>query len=390
MATPSTRLDQRVPLSRPSLAGAEQQYLAQVLASGQLGGGGPMARRCEELLRNELGVPAQLTTSCTHALELAALTLDVGPGDEVVVPSFTFPSTANAFALRGATVVFADVRADTLNLDETGLERLVTSRTRAIVPVHYAGVACAMDVITEVAAAHGVAVVEDNAHGLFGRYGRRPLGAWGDMAAMSFHQTKNLTSGEGGALAVRDADLQARAEMIADKGTDRAAFLRGQVRSYSWRALGSSYAPSELVAAVLRAQLERAAGVQERRARVWDFYRDGLRTWASVVGAQLPVVPAECEPAYHLFHLLVPDAASRSALIDHLRAAGIDSAWHYLPLHTSAMGRALGGRPGQCPVAEDVSARLLRLPFFTDITDLEVERVVTAVTNWRPGRNSHV
>jgi dTDP-4-amino-4,6-dideoxygalactose transaminase len=280
--------------------------------------------------------------------------------------------------------VFADVRADTLNLDEAKLEQLVTRRTRAIVPVHYAGVACAMDAITTIAAAHGVSVVEDNAHGLFGRFQGRPLGAWGDLAALSFHQTKNITSGEGGALVIRDAALRDRAEMIADKGTDRAAFLRGRVRSYSWRELGSSYAPSELVAAVLLAQLGVRSSIQEQRRRAWEFYRCGLRDWAAQVGVQLPVVPAGCEPAYHLFHMVLPDAACRPPLMHHLREAGIDSAWHYVPLHDSAMGRALGGRPGQCPVAEDVSARLLRLPFFTGISDLELERVVTSVTSWRP------
>jgi dTDP-4-amino-4,6-dideoxygalactose transaminase len=378
------RLDQRVPLSRPTLAGNEAELVAEVLASGRLGAGGPMTDACEELLGAELGVPARLTTSCTHALELAALTLDLRPGDEVIVPSFTFPSTANAFALRGATPVFADVRPDTLNIDENTLEGLVTPRTRAVVPMHYAGVACDMDAIAAFAFAHDLAVVEDNAHGLFGRYRGRPLGTWGDLGALSFHQTKNLTSGEGGGLVVRDPGLRERAEIIADKGTDRAAFLRGDVRSYSWRQLGSSYAPSELVAAVLLAQLHAAPAIQERRARAWEFYRCGLRDWAFEVGVHLPVVPAGCEPAYHLFHLLLPDAASRTPLMHHLRDGGIDSAWHYVPLHDSAMGRSLGGRPGQCPVAEDASLRLLRLPFFTAITDLELERVVTAVTNWRP------
>jgi dTDP-4-amino-4,6-dideoxygalactose transaminase len=380
----TTRLDQRVPLSRPTLVGTEAEYLAEVLAGGQLGGGGPMTRQCEDLLGAALGTAVRLTTSCTHALELAALTLGIAPGDEVIVPSFTFPSTANAFALRGATPVFADVRPDTLNLDETKLDALITPRTRAVVPVHYAGVACEMDTIVSIASTRGVAVVEDNAHGLYGGYRGRPLGTLGDLAALSFHQTKNLTSGEGGALVVRDADLRQRAEIIADKGTDRAAFLRGHVRSYSWRELGSSYAPSELVAAVLLAQLHAAAGIQDRRGRAWEFYRCGLRDWAAEVGAQLPVVPTGCDPAYHLFHLLLPDAEARDDLVEHLRNAGIDSAWHYVPLHASTMGRSLGGRAGQCPVAEDVSARLLRLPFFTSISDLELERVLTAVTNWRP------
>jgi dTDP-4-amino-4,6-dideoxygalactose transaminase len=381
-----TSLDQRVPLSRPTLVGTEAAFLEQVLDAGELGGGGPMARRCEALLGSSLGRPVMLTTSCTHALELAALVLGLGPGDEVIVPSFTFPSTANAFALRGVTPVFADVRADTLNIDEAQLDALVTPRTRAVVPVHYAGVPCEMTTITQVATTHGLRVIEDNAHGLFGAYLGRPLGGWGDLAAMSFHQTKNLTSGEGGALAVADSALFERAEVIADKGTDRAAFLRGEVRSYSWRELGSSYSPSELVAAVLLAQLQAARSIQERRAQAWQLYARALAGWAAEVGAQLPTVPDGCSPAYHLFYLLMPDAGLRRPFMQALGAAGIESAWQYQPLNASAMGQALGGRPGQCPVAEDVAARLVRLPFFTDISDVELERVVSTVTAWRPGR----
>jgi dTDP-4-amino-4,6-dideoxygalactose transaminase len=276
------------------------------------------------------------------------------------------------------------VRPDTLNLDETQLAQLVTPRTRAIVPVHYAGVACEMETITRLGAAHGLRVIEDNAHGLYGQYLGRPLGAWGDLAAASFHQTKNLTTGEGGALAVADAALLERAEVIADKGTDRAAFLRGQVRSYSWQQLGSSYLPSELVAAVLLAQLRSAPAIQERRARTWRLYMTELASWAADTGTQLPTVPDGCSPAHHLFYVLVPDASLRRPFMESLAEAGIDSAWQYQPLHASAMGRALGGRPGQCPVAEDVSARLVRLPFFTGISDNELERVITAVSGWRP------
>jgi len=377
-------VDERIPFSRPTLVGTELAYIADVLASGRLAGGGHTSEQCQQLLERELGSPVQLTTSCTHALELAALVLGLGPGDEVVIPSFTFPSTANAFVLRGATPVFVDIRPDTLNLDEAQLDALITDRTRAVVPVHYAGVACEMDSINAIAAARGVDVVEDNAHGLFGRYRGKPLGTLGRLAALSFHDTKNITSGEGGALVVNDARLRERAEMIADKGTDRAAFLRGDVRSYSWQELGSSYAPSEVLAALLLAQLEARAVIQEQRRRIWDGYHLGLRDWAGDLGVQLPAVPVGCQPAYHLFHVVLPDPAWRPALMDHLAALGIGTAWHYVPLHASAAGRAYSGSTASCPVAEAASTRLLRLPFFAGLTDTELERVVAAVSEWRP------
>ena len=370
----------RIPFNRVALAGDELAYVQQAIREGHIGGDGPFGRRCEELLEEATGAHrALLATSCTHALELAALLLDLGPGDEVVVPSFTFASTATAFALRGATVVFCDVRADTLNLDESLLEEVVTARTRAIVPVHYAGVGCELDAIGALAAERGIAVVEDNAHGLFGAYRDRPLGTFGTFGAQSFHETKNVSCGEGGALLVNDPAYVDRAEVMREKGTDRKRFFRGQVDKYTWVDLGSSYVLSDLAAAFLAAQLEAREAIQAARRRVWDRYRDGLAGWAERRGVRLPVVPEHCEQPYHMFHVLFPTLEERTALIEHLRARGILAVFHYLPLHLSAMGRRYGGRPGQCPVAEDAADRLLRLPFYTALSENEQAEVIETI-----------
>jgi len=331
-------------------------------------------------LERLLGAPrVLLTTSGTHALELIALLLDVRPEDEVIVPSFTFVSTANAFVLRGARPVFADIRPDTLNLDETQLERLITPRTKAIVVVHYAGVGCEMEAILEIARQHGVAVVEDNAHGLFGAYKGKPLGTFGALAALSFHETKNITCGEGGALIVNDPQYIERAEVIREKGTDRTRFFRGEVDMYTWIDIGSSYVLSDLLAAFLYAQLEAYERIQMKRRRIWEYYAEHLRDWAEAHGVRLPHVPPHCQQSYHMFYVLMPSLEERQALIAHLKARGISSAFHYHPLHLSAMGRRFGGRPGQCPVAEEVSGRLLRLPFYNSLTEEEQADVVAAL-----------
>ena len=370
----------RIPFNRVALAGDELAYVQQAIREGHIGGDGPFGRRCEELLEEATGAHrALLATSCTHALELAALLLDLGPGDEVVVPSFTFASTATAFALRGATVVFCDVRADTLNLDESLLEEVVTARTRAIVPVHYAGIGCELDAIGALAAERGIAVVEDNAHGLFGAYRDRPLGTFGTFGAQSFHETKNVSCGEGGALLVNDPAYVDRAEVMREKGTDRKRFFRGQVDKYTWVDLGSSYVLSDLAAAFLAAQLEAREAIQAARRRIWERYRDGLADWAARRGVRLPVVPEHCEQPYHMFHVLVPSLEERTALIEELRARGILAVFHYLPLHLSAMGRRYGGRPGQCPVAEDAADRLLRLPFYTALSESEQAEVIETI-----------
>lgn len=320
-----------------------------------------------------------LTTSCTHALEMMALLLDIKAGDEVILPSFTFVSTANAFVLRGAKPVFIDIRPDTLNFDERQFEELVTDRTRAAVPVHYAGVGCEMDVILRVAESSGVAVVEDNAHGLFGTYRGKQLGTFGCMGAQSFHETKNFSCGEGGALLINDKRFVERAEIIREKGTNRSRFFRGLVDKYTWTDIGSSYLPSDLLAAVLFGQFEARDSIQERRRRIWERYLSGLADWAYQVGARLPVVPPDRQHPYHMFYLLMPSLDARQGLMDRLKSKGILSVFHYLPLHLSEMGRRFGGRQGQCPVTEDVSDRLVRLPFYNRLSESEQDLVLETI-----------
>lgn len=374
---------QRIPFNRPCLTGREQQYMAEAIAHGHISGDGPFTKRCHELLKQvHTSAAALLTTSCTHALEMAALLLDVQPGDEVILPSFTFVSTVNAFVLRGARPVFADIRPDTLNLDESRLEALITPRTRAIVPVHYAGVGCEMDVICAIAERHGIAIVEDNAHGLFGGYRGRTLGTFGALSTLSFHETKNFNCGEGGALIVNDPALVDRAEIIREKGTNRSRFFRGQVDKYTWVDIGSSYLPSDMLAAYLLAQLESRDHVQAARQRVFEYYQMHLADWAAAHQVRLPIVPAHCDQSYHMFYMLLPGLAHRTALIAHLREQGVMSVFHYLPLHLSPVGRSFGYQEGDCPVVEDVSDRLLRLPFYNDLTSDALDRIVTAIRSF--------
>jgi dTDP-4-amino-4,6-dideoxygalactose transaminase len=376
----------RIPFNKPTLTGREFRYITEALESGQISGDGVFTRRCHALLQEVLGArKVLLTTSCTHALEMCALLLDVQQGDEVILPSFTFVSTVNAFVLRGARPVFSDITADTLNIDPAHVERLVSPRTRAIVPVHYAGIGCEMDALLATARRHGIEVVEDNAHGLFGKYRGRPLGTIGGLGVQSFHETKNVMCGEGGALVINDARYVERAEVIREKGTDRARFFRGEVDKYTWVDVGSSYLPSEVLAAFLYSQLEVADQIQRQRKRVWEFYDEHLRDWASASGVGLPGVPDHCEQAYHMFYLVMPDASARTRLIDHLKARGILSVFHYLPLHLSPMGRRLGGAPGDCPITESVSERLVRLPFYNALTEDEQMEVCAAVTALRVG-----
>ncbi len=369
-----------IPFNRLTLAGAEFEYIRSAIDGMHTAGDGPFTRRCESLLAERLGAPrVLLTTSCTHALEMAALLLEIGPGDEVIVPSFTFVSTVNAFVLRGARPVFADIRPDTLNLCEEQLPSLVTERTKAIVPVHYAGVGCEMDAICRIAGERGIAVVEDNAHGLFGAYRGRPLGSFGALATQSFHETKNVTCGEGGALVLNDPTLAARAEIIREKGTNRSQFFRGEVDKYTWVDIGSSYVLSDLLAALLCAQLEQAERIQATRRRIWETYREGLDGWARARGVRLPIVPPHCEQPYHMFYLLLPSPEERDRLMAALRERKIHAVFHYLPLHLSGMGLRMGGKPGECPVTEDVSARLLRLPFYAGLAGEDQARVIEAV-----------
>ena len=372
--------DYRIPFNRPTQAQGDASYLQQALSSGKLSGDGQFTARCHHILEQAVGVPkALLTTSCTHALEMAALLLDIKEGDEVIVPAFTFVSSVNAFVLRGARPVFADIRPDTMCIDEGHLEQLITPRTRAIVAVHYAGVSCEMDTISALALNSGACVIEDNAHGLFGSYRGRMLGSLGRMATLSFHETKNLTCGEGGALLVNDATLIERAEIIREKGTDRSKFFRGQVDKYGWVDIGSSYLPSEVLAALLCAQLEDRQRIQQCREVIWVKYHEMLKKWAVDRGVTLPTVPPSCAQAFHMFYMVMPSASTREKLIAHLGAKGILAVWHYQPLHTSKVGKMYGGQDGDCPVAERVAEQLVRLPFYTTMTDEEQLMVVEAL-----------
>jgi len=354
-----------IPFNRPSVEGRELELVQQSIANGHISGDGVFTKRANAMLEALIGAPkVLLTTSCTHALEMSAILLDLKEGDEVIVPAFTFVSSVNAFVLRGAKPVFADSRGDTLNIDETQIERLITPRTRAIVVVHYAGVGCDMDAISAIADKHGVAIVEDNAHGLFAKYRGRPLGSFGKLATQSFHETKNVNCGEGGALVINDAALIERAEIVREKGTNRSRFFRGQVDKYTWVDIGSSYLPSDMLAAYLVGQLEKADAIQAKRGAVWDRYATELAGWANEHGVRLPVVPPECEQSYHMFYVLFPTLEERQSMIAHLMSQGIMAVFHYLPLNTSEMGLQFGGKAGDCPVAESVSDRLLRLPFY--------------------------
>jgi dTDP-4-amino-4,6-dideoxygalactose transaminase len=371
-------VSEAIPFNRPYATGRELANIEAAVAAAETAGGGPFGRRCEAWLQEALGVPRVLLThSGTGALELAALVAGIGPGDEVVMPSFTFPSTANAFVLRGAVPVFVDVREDTLNLDEALVEAAITARTKAIVPVHYAGVAAELDALLDVAERHGLRVIEDAAHCLPSSYRGRPLGAAGDLGALSFHETKNLSCGEGGALAVRDPALAERAEVLFDKGTDRRRFERGEVRRYRWVDVGSSFAASDLNAAYLWAQLQEAEAITARRRALWERYHEGLAPLEAAGLLRRPHVPDGCEHNAHLYAIRVPE---RDALLEHLAARGVHAVSHYEPLHTSPAGRRLGRAHGALPVTERASAALLRLPLWVGLTDADADRVVAAVS----------
>lgn len=372
-----------IPFNRPCFTGNELRYITEAVERGHISGDGYFSKQCHQLLETSLGVSkALLTTSCTHALEMSALLLDIQPGDEVICPDFTFVSTINAFVLRGARPVFVDVRQDTLNLDETVLEAAITPRTKAILVVHYGGVGCEMDTILDIADRHHIPVIEDNAHGLFARYKGRYLGTFGAMATQSFHETKNFQCGEGGALLINDPQYAERAEIIREKGTNRSRFFRGQVDKYTWVDVGSSYLPSDMLAAFLYAQLEARDTIQAKRQKIWNTYNTNLGDWADQYDVQLPYVPAHCEQAFHVFYMVMPSLQSRQALIRHLKAQGILSVFHYLPLHLSDMGQQYGGKSGDCPVTERLGDCLLRLPFYNDLSEADQTRVIETIKNF--------
>jgi dTDP-4-amino-4,6-dideoxygalactose transaminase len=373
---PPTAID----FNHPVLIGRELEYVAEAFRNGHISGDGAFTKKCHALLEEQLGVPkALLTTNCTHALEMMALLLDIQPGDEVIIPDFTFVSTVNAFVLRGARPVFVDIRPDTLNLDESKLEAAISPLTRAIVPVHYAGVGCEMVEILATANLRNIPVVEDNAHGLFGKYRGKFLGTFGVLASQSFHETKNFSCGEGGALLINDPALVERAEIIREKGTNRSRFFRGQVDKYTWVDIGSSYLPSDVLAAFLYGQLEQRDKIQSHRQHVWETYHRGLQAWAERNGVRQPFIPAHVEQAYHMYYLLLPNLEMRQRFIQTLRDQGVYTVFHYLPLHLSDMGLKFGGQPGDCPVTESVSDRLVRLPFYNDLTEADQARVIETI-----------
>lgn len=367
-----------IPFNKPHMTGKELWYIAQAHAAGQLAGDGEFTKRCSAWLERRTGSrKALLTHSCTAALEMAALLADVRPGDEVIMPSFTFVSTANAFALRGATPVFVDVRPDTLNIDERLIRAAVTARTRAIVPVHYAGVGCEMDEIMSIAAEHNLLVIEDAAQALMASYRDRPLGTIGQFGTLSFHETKNVISGEGGALLVNDEDCIQRAEIVREKGTNRAQFFRGQVDKYTWVDLGSSYLPSELVAAFLCAQMEEADPITSRRLALWDKYHQAFAGAERAGKLRRPIVPPHCTHNAHMYYLLLPTLAARTAFIEQMKGAGIQCVFHYVPLHSAPAGGTLGRYGEPLPVTDNISERLVRLPMWLGLEEHQ-ERVIDA------------
>ncbi|MBW4710822.1 dTDP-4-amino-4,6-dideoxygalactose transaminase [Roseobacter sp. YSTF-M11] len=366
-----------LPFNWPHMTGKELHYIAQAHANGSLAGDGPFTKKCHAWLENNTGCSkALLTHSCTAALEMFALLLDIAPGDEIIMPSYTFVSTANAFALRGGVPVFVDIRADTLNLDETLIEAAITQKTRAIVPVHYAGISCEMDVILDIAKRHDLHVVEDAAQGMMSNYKGRPLGSIGSLGALSFHETKNLISGEGGALLINDPDLRLRAEIIREKGTNRSQFFRGQVDKYTWQEIGSSFLPGELVAAFLWGQLEEARQITLNRLAIWDRYHEMLAPLEASGMLRRPVVPDHCEHNAHMYYVLLAPRFDRSEVLDQLKARGVSSVFHYVPLHSSPAGRKFGKTSGTLEVTDRQSERLIRLPLWYGLSKEQQDGVI--------------
>jgi dTDP-4-amino-4,6-dideoxygalactose transaminase len=373
--------DHKIPFNWPYMTGRELRYIAESHSCGHLAGDGPFTQRCHAWLEQQIGCcMALLTPSCTAALEMMALLLEIEEGDEVILPSFTFVSTANAFVLRGGVPVFVDIRPDTLNIDETRIEGAITPRTKAIVPVHYAGVACEMDAIMEIATRHSLAVVEDAAQGAMASYHGRALGGIGDLGALSFHETKNVISGEGGALLINSQKLVFRAEILRDKGTNRSRFLRGEVDKYTWQDKGSSYLPSELTAAFLWAQFEEAERITRSRLDLWNHYHESFEPLERRGLLRRPIIPTGCSHNAHMYYVLLAPSADRAAVLGDLRDEGIAAVFHYVPLHDSPAGRRYGRANGDLSVTNDLSSRLIRLPMFVGLQEVDQNRVVDALT----------
>jgi dTDP-4-amino-4,6-dideoxygalactose transaminase len=369
--------DNRIPFNWPNMTGKELHYIAEAHFNGRLAGDGPFTKRCHDWIETRTGcAKALLTHSCTAALEMAALLIDIAPGDEVIMPSYTFVSTANAFVLRGAVPVFVDIREDTLNLDERLVESAITSRTRAIVAVHYAGVGCEMDTIMAIAARHGLKVIEDAAQGVMARYKGRALGSIGDLGAYSFHETKNVISGEGGSLLVNDASLVGRAEVIREKGTDRSRFFRGEVDKYTWQDVGSSYLPGELVSAFLWAQFEEADKITEQRMGTWNHYHALLGPLEEQGLLRRPIIGPDCEHNAHMYYVLLSPGIDRQSILDDFRRNDISAVFHYVPLHSSPAGQRFGRAHGNLALTDSLSERVVRLPLWIGLKPEQREKVV--------------
>ncbi len=375
----------KIVFNRASVVGDEMRYITKAVQSGDISGNGPFTKLTQRLLEEQLGTDSRvlLTTSCTHALEMAAILLDLVPGDEVIVPSYTFVSTALAFLMHGADIVFSDIREDTLNIDDRKLESLVTEKTRAIVPMHYAGVGCEMDAIMDIARRHDLVVIEDNAHGLYGSWRGKPLGTIGHMATQSFHGTKNISCGEGGAIVINDPQYFERAEIIREKGTNRAKFFRGQIDKYTWIDNGSSYIMSDILAAYLHAQVSSSEKIQNKRKEIWDYYDKELAEWADENNVSVPFIPGYCDQAYHMYYLIFPGLQERSDFISYMSGHRISVVFHYVPLHTSDIGRKLHKSGASLANTEKYSDRLVRLPLFYDMNDEEMERVVSTIREYK-------
>jgi dTDP-4-amino-4,6-dideoxygalactose transaminase len=373
----------RISFNKPHLTGKELHYISEAHALGQLSGDGPFTKRCNAWLEQQTGcTKALLTNSCTAALEMSAMLADISPGDEILMPSYTFSSTANAFVLRGGTPVFVDIRPDTLNIDETKIEAAITPKTRAIVPVHYAGVSCEMDAIMDIADRHHLLVIEDAAQGVGSEYKGKPLGSIGHLGCLSFHETKNIIAGEGGALLINDERFVERAEVIREKGTNRSKFFRGEVDKYTWVDVGSSYLPGEIVAAFLWAQMEDAKRITDKRLAIWNTYDAGLDGLAREGDLRLPVVPSSCKNNAHMFYVLFSDLAVRTQAIDYFKQRDITTVFHYVPLHSSPAGLRFGRTDGDMSVTDDTSDRLLRLPLYYDMTEADTGRVIETLISF--------
>ena len=371
-----------IPFNWPHMTGKELYYIAEAHFNGKLAGDGPFTKKCHDWIQeNAKTAKALLTHSCTAALEMSALLLDLQSGDEVIMPSYTFVSTANAFVLRGAVPVFIDIRADTLNIDETKIEASITERTRAIVVVHYAGVSCEMDTIISIAKKHNIIVIEDAAQGIMSSYKNRPLGSIGDLGAFSFHETKNVISGEGGALLINDKSLVERAEILREKGTDRSRFFRGLVDKYTWKDIGSSFLPGELIAAFLYAQLEEAENITAKRMLIWNSYHQAFSKAESAGLIRRPVIPIECKHNAHMYYLIVPSAQIRNSVLEKLMHQGVNAIFHYVPLHSAIAGQKFGRSDSDMSITNEVSSQIIRLPLWIGMNEIKIDYVVSSVFN---------